>query len=326
VTATAQARSWTVRDVLDWTRERFQRAGLATARLDAEVLLALVLGCARIDLYASALERPLDAGERDRFRDLVRRRLDHEPVAYISGTREFWSLSLRVDRRVLIPRPETETLVEQALARLPADGPAVVCDVGTGSGAIALALLSERPLLRAVATDVSAGALALAAANAAALHDAAAPLAARLELRAGDLFATLGDGERFDLIVSNPPYVPAAELPALMADVRDHEPHVALDGGADGLDVVRRLVAGAPAHLVPGGALLVEIGAGQLAAAAALATPGGPFLPALPVRDHAGIDRVVVFALPPAPPASAVGVETGAENGTGTGTGTGAGA
>jgi len=300
VTATAQARSWTVRDVLDWTRERFQRAGIATARLDAEVLLALVLGCARIDLYASALDRPLDAGERDRFRELVRRRLEHEPVAYISGTREFWSLALRVDRRVLIPRPETETLVEQALARLPADRPAVVCDVGTGSGAIALALLSERPRLRAVATDLSAGALAVAAANAAALRDAAAaPLAARLDLRAGDLFAVLRDGERFDLIVSNPPYVPAGELPALMPDVRDHEPPLALDGGADGLDVVRRLVAGAAAHLAPGGALLVEIGAGQRAAAAALAAPGGPFLPAQAVPDHAGIDRVLVFALPP---------------------------
>ena len=291
-----------MRDVLDWTRERFQRAGLPSARLDAEVLLATVLGCQRIELY-TGLEKPLAPAERERLRDLVRRRLEHEPVAYITGKREFWSLPLAVDRRALIPRPETETLVEEALRLLPADAPARVCDVGTGSGAIALALLSERPALTVVAIEQEDGARAVAAANAAAVEGGA--LAARLELRAGDLLAPLAAEERFALIVSNPPYVESAALATLMPDVRDFEPRAALDGGADGLAVVRRLVGAAPAHLAPGGALLLEIGAGQFAAVAALAAAApDAWGAARAVRDHSGIERVAVLPSARAAPAA----------------------
>ncbi len=262
--------------------------GVSSPRLDAEVLLAHVLGVPRIRLYTE-FDKPLEPAEVAAYREAVRRRARREPVAYITGEREFWSLRLRVDPRVLIPRPETEVLVETCLARMGAEG--VLLDLGTGSGAVALALLSERPGWRAVGVDVSAGALEVARGNARSLG-----LAERLDLRAGDLYGPVA-GERFDLIVSNPPYVPSAELDRLEPEVSRYEPRGALDGGPDGLAVLRRIAGRARHHLEPGGFLAVEIGAGQGPAVRQL-LEGAGLAGVRVVPDHAGRDRVAVGLWP----------------------------
>jgi release factor glutamine methyltransferase len=233
---------------------------MATPRLDAELLAAHALGLSRMALY-TGFDRPLDDAELTGLRGLVKRRLAGEPVAYITGHKEFWSLDLLVDARVLVPRPDTETLVEAALERLPADRPARLADIGTGSGAIALALAAERPLAQVVATDASTDALVVATANAERVG-----VTERVRLLHGDLLAPLGDEAAFDVIVSNPPYIPTADVAGLAAEVR-REPRVALDGGADGLAIVRRLIDGAPAPLAVEGWLLIEVGAGQADAA-----------------------------------------------------------
>jgi release factor glutamine methyltransferase len=278
---------WTILEVLNWTTTRFAERSLPSPRLDAELLAAHAFGLARIQLYAQ-FDRPLTADELARFRELVKRRQAGEPVAYIVGRKEFWSLDLAVDRRVLIPRPDTETAVEAALALLPADAPARVCDVGTGSGAIALAIRKERPLATVVAIDLSADALAVAGDN-------AQRLGLPLDLRQGDLLAPLAAEptlDPFDVIVANLPYVPRAELPGLAPEVQA-EPLLALDGGGDGLDIVRRLAAAAGAHLRPGGALVLEIGAGQAAQTQRICEGAG-FERVSARRDLGGIERVVV--------------------------------
>ncbi|HUA89747.1 MAG TPA: peptide chain release factor N(5)-glutamine methyltransferase [Steroidobacteraceae bacterium] len=238
------------------------RQGTATHRgtgepaltvLDAQLLLAHVMGATRAQLLAHP-ERALTAQQQSRFAALLERRRAGEPLAYLTGTREFWSLPLRVNPDVLVPRPETELLVERALA-LGADARARVADLGTGSGAIALALARERPRWQVVATDLSAPALAVARGNATALGLA-------VEFREGDWYAPLA-GELFDLIVSNPPYVAAGD-PALSALA--HEPRQALTPGVDGLASLRTLAHGAAAHLRAGGWLLLEHGAAQGAA------------------------------------------------------------
>ncbi|MBI5443468.1 MAG: peptide chain release factor N(5)-glutamine methyltransferase, partial [Deltaproteobacteria bacterium] len=221
--------------------EYLAKKGVPSARLEAEVLLAHALGVRRIELYLQ-FDKPLAEAEVDRFRDFTRRRARREPSAYITGVREFWSLELRVDPSVLVPRPETEVLVEATLARLD-EGPRTILDVGTGSGAIALGLLSERPAWRAVGVDASAGALAVSAANAERLG-----LSARFEARSGDLFSAVA-GERFDAVVSNPPYIPSRVIEGLEPEVSRYEPREALNGGPDGLEAIRRLVAGGPEHL-----------------------------------------------------------------------------
>jgi release factor glutamine methyltransferase len=278
---------WTILEVLNWTTTRFVERSLPSPRLDAELLAAHAFGLARIQLYAQ-FDRPLSADELGRFRELVKRRQAGEPVAYIVGRKEFWSLDLAVDRRVLIPRPDTETAVEAALALLPADAPVRVCDVGTGSGAIALAIRKERPQATVVALDVSADALAVAGDN-------AQRLALPLELRQGDLLAPLAAEpclDPFDLIIANLPYVPRGDVPGLAPEVQA-EPLLALDGGDDGLALVRRLAAAAGAHLRPGGALVLEIGAGQAAETARICERAG-LVRVASRRDLAGIERVVV--------------------------------
>ncbi|HSA23268.1 MAG TPA: peptide chain release factor N(5)-glutamine methyltransferase, partial [Myxococcota bacterium] len=222
---------------------------------DAQVLLAHVLGCDRVRLYVDH-DKPLGPVELGRYRELIRRRAQREPVAYLIGEKEFWSLTLKVDRRVLVPRPDTETVLEEARALWPAGGPATFADVGTGSGCLACALASMFPAARGVATDRSADALALAAENLARLG-----FAERVETRLGDLLAPLAGG-RQELLVSNPPYVRSAEIAALEPEIRLFEPRLALDGGADGLSLVRALVQAAPEHLVPGGWLVLEVGDG----------------------------------------------------------------
>jgi release factor glutamine methyltransferase len=269
--------------------EHLASKGVEDSRLDAELLLAHVLGLKRLDLYLQ-FERPLEPGEVARYREAVRRRAAREPLQYITGEVDFRELTLGVDSRVLIPRPETELLVGEVLAwaekRGLEDGSAL--DVGTGSGAIALSLATEGPFARVVATDVSADALEVAAANA-----ERASAAGALELRHGSLYDVVGGGEEFDVIVSNPPYVSDVDRATLMPEVRDHEPGGALFAGADGLSLIRPLVAGAPGHLAPGGLVALEVGEGQVEAVAALLREQGLGDPRV-VRDLAGRQRMVL--------------------------------
>lgn len=244
----------TTLELLRLTTAYLAQRGVDSPRLDAEVLLSHVLGVARIQLYVE-FERPLTVAEVDAYRNLVRRRGQREPVAHLVGQREFWSLEFAVDGRVLVPRPETERLVELSLESMGEAGR--LADLGTGSGAILLALLSERPGWAGVGVDCSPEALAVAAANGA-RHG----LERRTQWLLGDLFEPL-HGERFDLLVSNPPYIPSGEIPGLQPEVTRYDPHLALDGGRDGLEVMQRLAAGAARHLLPGGVVAVEFGAGQ---------------------------------------------------------------
>ena len=244
---------WTVLSLLRWTTDYFAGKGIETGRLDAECLLAHALGTERLRLYVD-FEKPVAADERARFRELVRRRAeDRVPVAHLLGEKEFWSLPLRVSGDVLVPRPDTETLVQAALDRLPdPEAELRILDLGTGSGAVALALAQERPKAFVTAVDCSPAALGLAADNAERLG-----LGARLRFLEGDLFAPVA-GERFDAVVSNPPYVAEgarAELPPELA----HEPPAALFAGPDGTACLRRIVAAAPVHLLPGGLLALEL-------------------------------------------------------------------
>jgi release factor glutamine methyltransferase len=266
----------------------FAERGFENARLEAELLLAGVLGVKRLDLYLQH-DRPVSAAEVARYREAVRRRLRHEPLQYVLGTAAFRELELQVDRRVLIPRPETEVLVGLVLAWA-ADRPHAqsVVDIGTGSGAIALSLAAEGSFARVVATDVSPDALAVAAANA-----QRAGLVGRVELRAGPLFEPVR-GERFAAVVSNPPYVAESERPTLAPEVREHEPGIALFGGPTGLDVVAALIEQAPGYLQPGALLAVEIGLGQGAEVLDLMARAAVYTDARMVADLTGRPR---FAL-----------------------------
>jgi release factor glutamine methyltransferase len=247
------AKTWTILELLNWTTEHFASRGIETARLDAECLLAHVLDVDRLRLYVD-FEAPVAAGDRTAYRDLVRRRANERvPVAHLVGEKEFWSLPLKVTRDVLVPRPDTETLVTAALDLLPDPAAeARVLDVGTGSGAVALAIAVERPKAHLVATDISQSALDIARENADA-HG----VGDRICWALGDLFEPVA-GQRFDLVVSNPPYVAEsqrAELPPELA----HEPEEALFSGRDGTDVLSQLVAQVKEVLAPGGGVAVEL-------------------------------------------------------------------
>jgi release factor glutamine methyltransferase len=249
---TGADKTWTVLELLRWTTEYFEKVGIDSARLDAEILLAHALEADRLRLYID-FEKPVLAEERDRFRELVRRRAQERmPVSLLLGEREFWSLRFRVSGDVLTPRPETETLVEAGLSKIPdTKSTARILDIGTGSGAIALSLAAERPAAEVVATDLSEAALQIATENADHLH-----MGERVRFLAGDLFEPVAS-ERFDLIVSNPPYVARADAGSLPPEL-SHEPEMALFAGEDGLDVIRALVSKAGDHLSPGGWLLIE--------------------------------------------------------------------
>ncbi len=275
--------AWTIRRVLGWTTGFFQRKEIESARLDAELLIADALSIQRMQLYLD-IDKPLAADELAAVRARVERRGAHEPVAYILGKKGFWSLDLVVDRRVLVPRPETERLVELALEALGDAEAPVIADVGCGSGCIALALADERPGATIHAVDASADALAVARAN-------GERLGKTVHWHQGDLLDPL-DGP-LDLVVSNPPYIPSADIAGLMPDVVQHEPLMALDGGADGFDLIRRLVAGAAKRLRPGGVLLFEIGSEQGAAAKALVESHGGFGEVVVHPDYAKLDRVI---------------------------------
>lgn len=293
-------RVWTIEAVLRWAADDFRARGIDTPRLDAELLLAHALGSTRIALIVDA-KRELDGRELGLLREFVTRRRSREPMAYILGQREFYGRAFRVDRRVLVPRPDTETLVEVALERTRSVSMSMrALDLCTGSGCVAITLARERPTSRVVATDTSEDALAVARDNATRLG------AYNVALRAGNLFGALeprprGDtpdgaparrGFSFDVVTANPPYVPSGEIAALMADVRDFEPRLALDGGDDGLAIVRRVVAEAPAHLDTGGVLAVEVGAGEATEVARLFAQAG--FDGIDVRrDYARVERVV---------------------------------
>lgn len=278
---------WTVVEMIRWTADYLAGKGFHNPRLNAELLLAGMLGLKRLDLYLQH-DRPLTPEELAEYRDRLRRRARREPLQYIDGTAAFRDLVLKVDRRVLIPRPETERLVQEVLDWAAGRTDLQAVDVGTGSGAIALALATEGPFARVVATDVSPAALAQAREN----HQFVAS-GAPVEFRAGDLLEPVR-GERFHAVVSNPPYIGDEEAPALDAEVRDWEPAGALFAGTGGLDVIRRLVPGAADALLPGGLLALEIGAAQGAAVAAIIEQTHAFGAPRVRPDLAGRDRFVL--------------------------------
>ncbi len=288
----AAPRDWTIRDIVGWMTDDLRKRGVESARLDAELVVAQAIALDRIQIIIQS-ERLLSAGELDAIRTLFKRRRTLEPVAYLRGYREFYGRPFKVDRRVLVPRPDTEILVQVALERLQGrELYARVADLCTGSGCVGITLKLELPTTTLDATDVSAGALAVARDNAQRLG-----AVFTCSFRQGDLFAPLRDrtgapAHPYELVVSNPPYVPHDEIATLQADVRDHEPHLALDGGADGLDLVRRIVDEAPAFLSPGGALALEIGAGQADAVAPLLEARG-FRDVRRTKDYGGHERVV---------------------------------
>jgi release factor glutamine methyltransferase len=276
---------WTVGRLLTWTTEWLTGKGSEAPRLEAEVLLAHVRGCQRIALY-TAFDTPVAEAERGRFRELVKRRGEGEPVAYLVGSREFFSLPFRVTPAVLVPRPETEGLVIRVLDLCrPQAGPRIV-DVGTGSGAIAITLAKHLPKASITATDVSSAALAVARDNA-----ARQGVAERIEFLECDLLDHPQAAGPWDVIVSNPPYVREDEFESLPRDVRLHEPKAALVSGPTGVEIIERLAALAAARLVPGGWLFCEIGPAA-AAEAVLARQTG--LTAEPtIADFAGLPRIV---------------------------------
>ncbi len=274
---------WTTLKLLTWTQGYFAQKGVDAPRLTAEVLLAHALGCDRVRLYLD-FDKPLGEAELAAYRELVRRRAEREPTAYLVGAKEFYGRRFQVDARVLVPRPETELVLEAALAALPAEGRAL--DLCTGSGALGVSLALERPGAQVIATDLSAEALEVARDNAARLG------AAGLTFLAGDLYDPVAPGQPFDVIVSNPPYVPRGELDTLPPEVR-REPRLALDGGEDGLAISRRIAAGAPSRLRPGGALVLEMHESHLDALPAICLECG-FARAEARRDLAGLPRLVV--------------------------------
>ncbi|MBK7858456.1 MAG: peptide chain release factor N(5)-glutamine methyltransferase [Archangiaceae bacterium] len=254
--AADNAETWTVRKVLGWTSQHFEKANVDAPRLTAELLLGHSLKVDRVTLYTQ-LDRPLNKDELGAYRALIQRRVGGEPTQYLTGQKEFYGRRFQVDARVLIPRPETELLVEAVLKLCAKDAPSRVLDLCTGSGCIAVTIACERPQASVWATDLLADACAVAKLNAEALG-----AGGRVTVLQGDLLAAVPQGPRFDVVVSNPPYVMAAELPTLQREVQ-REPRAALDGGADGLDLVRRIAEAAPPYLKAGGTLALEIGDGQ---------------------------------------------------------------
>ena len=274
--------------------EHMRERGIENARLDAELLLASVLGLNRLELYLQH-DRPLTSEEKEAYREAIRRRLRREPLQYITGVAHFRELELRVDPRVLIPRPETEVLVGEVLAWAESrvaergGGELSAVDIGTGSGAIALSLAKEGPFGRVVATDISADALDVARENAERLG-----LDEKVEFRQGAGWSALGPGERFDVVVSNPPYIAEAERDELESEVRDWEPAAALFAPEEGKAVLAALVAGGVERLVPGGLLALEVGLGQAQEVAAWIEAADEYDDSRIIRDLAGRERVVL--------------------------------
>ncbi len=277
---------WTVARVLEWMTSDFVGLGLDSPRLDAELLAGHVLGLERIELYLQ-FDRPLSEEELAGVRQVVRRRRQHEPVAYIRQVREFFGRPFFVDARVLIPRPETELLVEQALAAAPEGGE--VLDLCTGSGAVALTMAAEREDLSVTGADVSSDALRVAQIN-------ATSMCLKVSFERSDLFGNLSVKE-YDVITANPPYLRSDELHALMPDVREHEPRLALDGGEGGMDFIQRIAREAPKFVCPGGLVAIEVGQEQARLACSMLASEG-WLSPTSHHDLAQIPRVVTARRP----------------------------
>ncbi len=284
-------RNWTVVALLNETATYFKKKGIDSARLDAELLLASCLDIPRIQLYID-FERLVSTDELAAFRELVRRRAAREPVAYLVGYKEFWSLNIKVTHGVLIPRPETELLIEEARALFTRQAahaaPLVILEIGTGSGAISVALAQEFKNSRIYATDISSVALRVARENSI-CHGCANAI----HLLQGDALTPFRQNEMFDLIISNPPYVCSAEIKQLLPEIQQYEPLAAINGGADGLDYYRRWIPQIPALLKPNGWIILEIGAGQSAAVLQLFSHAGRFADVQTIRDYTGRERVI---------------------------------
>lgn len=278
---------WTIGSILKWTGQYLGEKGVDSPRLDAEVLLSHVLGKDRLYLYVN-FDQPLQPRELGIFREAVKQRALRVPVAYITGHKEFMGLDFEVNEHVLVPRPDTEILVETALERLKDIEQPEITDIGTGSGAIIVSVLKKHPQAVGTAVDISDKALEVARGNAQ-KHQ----VADRLEFLLGDLLTPLA-GRLFDAILSNPPYIPADDIAGLEPEVR-REPLLALDGGTDGLNCYRHLLNDGAALLKPGGFMLLELGIGQAALLPGLALQTGALKVEQIVKDYAGIERVAVM-------------------------------
>ena len=279
---------WTIMKILNWTKQYFEAKGVENPRLDAEVLLCAVLKCQRITLYVD-FERPLSEEELATYREYVRRRGNFEPLAYILGERAFMRNTFKVNKATLVPRPETELLVESLLRIAPLlkrEGDVKILDIGTGSGAIIVSLLDYLPNAKGVGVDISVDALIVAKENSEKIG-----VTGRIGFVRSDVFSKLPLEKKFDIIVSNPPYIPAGDIAGLDKDVQQ-EPRGALDGGADGLDFYRRITAEAMDHMAEEGVLAFEIGIGQAAAVQRLCLDAG-FVKTAVRKDYAGIERMV---------------------------------
>ena len=282
--------SWTVLKLLQWTTEYFQRNNVSEPRTSAEVLLAHVLAEDRLFLYLN-YDRPMETSELAAYRACIKRRLGGEPNQYITGLQEFWSLPLRVSPDVLIPRPETEVLVEAVLEFLDKADPNVdILDLGTGSGAIAIALARELPAARILAADISMAALHLAQENAKSNQ-----VDERIFFVRGDMFGAIpGGSQKFKVVVTNPPYISHDEMSELPREIRDFEPHHALEGGPDGLTAIRHIIAEVPTILSQAGALIMEMGADQAESVSALVTDSQHYESYRIIKDYSRLDRVLV--------------------------------
>ncbi|MFC1836464.1 peptide chain release factor N(5)-glutamine methyltransferase [Thermodesulfobacteriota bacterium] len=283
----ARQKLWTIKQVLQWTADYFQTKAIPSARLDAELLLAHALNKDRVHLYMN-LDQPLSPDEREIYRAFVRRRAGREPVALILGSREFWSMTLEVVPGILIPRPETETLVETVLQEIAGVDELSILEIGTGSGAVALALAKEAPAASLIATDIDPAAVQLARSNARAVG-----VGESIRFVACDLFCALRSGGRFNVICSNPPYIPEDVLPSLEPEITYFEPARALAAGPKGLDVIERIAAEAPDFLRDDGSLIMEIGDDQPDAVTEILLSEERFTDVKIIRDLAGKPRVV---------------------------------
>ncbi len=274
----------TVVDVLKRTEGFLRDKGVPSPRLDAELILGHHLGLDRVQLYLE-FDRPLHEDELAPMRDHVKRRGEREPLAWVLGTKSFWTLDLAAHKGVLVPRPDTETLVEAALALIPEEGECFVADVGCGTGAVGLALASHRPGVKLFSTDISDAALLCTRDNVARLD-----LGDRVAVLKGALLEPVPDGRPIDIVVSNPPYIATADIDGLAPEIRDHEPRAALDGGADGLDIYRQLIPAAASRART--AVLVEVGVDQAEAVTQMMADAG-LVDVETHSDLAGHPRVV---------------------------------
>ena len=261
---------WTIAGILSWTQGHFEKWRPETPRLDAELLLAFVLGCSRLDLYLKA-DQPLNKKERKAYRELVQQRADGCPIAYLIGEKEFWSLTLEVNKNTLIPRPDTETLVENTVVQIQnwqikhPESQCQIAELGTGTAAIPLAICAEVKNLHIIAVDCSKDVLEVAERNMERHKSLLSPRNNLIELVESNLFSKINPTEKLDFIISNPPYIPSKNISSLQVDITQYEPLIALDGGPDGLSFYRYLLETAPSLLTSEGEMFLEIGFDQQA-------------------------------------------------------------